>query len=156
MSQSFVAFGSFLLLFFLLFEVLDYLVDNGILLLGSHARETQQRVLQSHVLRIHGEFVEHIAALFEEFVVGIFLIEQRYCFGEARLRQVVLMAGKINVAQSDLAYGFIYAVAGAFLSGEHIVGNGLGGVAAREIEVAYGIVYLVEIFAVAVEASHAF
>jgi len=66
------------------------------------------------------------------------------------------MAVVIQGAEGYLGYGLVDGTAGGLLHRQLVVCNGVGGVAAREVEIADGIVYLVEIFFVAVVAGHAF
>ena len=70
------------------------------------------------------------------------------------MRQVVLPAGKVQLAEGNLADCLVDAVALAFFGGEDVVFDGSCSVAARQIEVAYGIVNLVEIVLVSAQSCH--
>ena len=153
-GEEFLAAGSLGFLFLFLFQLVDYLVDYFHALLGRHGGQTQQGVLQVHVLRIHGELVEHVAAPFQQVVVRIIFRQQGNGLGIAGLGQLILAALKIQFAECQLADGLVDAVTCRFFGGENIIFDGLGGVFARKVQVADGIVYLVEVFLVAVIAHH--
>ena len=86
--------------------------------------------------------------------VGIGLRNLRYGLGVARLRLVILALGKVDAAQGELADGLVDAIAGALLGGLDITLHGVHGVASRQVQVAYGVVNLVEVCLVAVVARH--
>ena len=148
--------GSVFLFFFFLFELFDDFLDDFLLLFGRHLRQLEQRVLQGYVARVHSQLVEHVAAVLQELVVGIVLADLRQGLGVAGLCQVILVLCEVHPAQRELADGLVDAVACAFFGGLHIVFDGAGGVAARQVEVADGIIDLVEVRLVAVVSSHAF
>ena len=154
LGQIFLALGVFGLFLFLFLELVDDFLYHLFLVGQGQLRQLEQRVLQGHVARVHRELVEHVAALLDFLVVGILLVDLRHGLAVAGLGQVILALGKVDTAQPELAYGLVDAVARALLGRRHIVFYGPGRVAAREIEVAYGIVYLVEILLVAVVAGH--
>ena len=87
------------------------------MLLKRHLRQAQQRVLQSHVARVDGELIEHVAAVLELLVVGVALAQLRDCLAVAWLSLVILVLGKVDAAQRQLADGLVDAVAGALLGG---------------------------------------
>ena len=87
--------------------------------------------------------------------VLIVLRQLRHALRIARLRLVIFIAVEIESAERNLVYSLVDAVARAFLIGKHIVFYGVCRVAARQVEIAYGIVYLVEVFFVAVQPRHA-
>ena len=155
LSHISLALGILFLFFFFLLEVLDNLGDNLLLLLERQLRQPQQRVLQSHVARVHRQLIEHVAALLELLVVGVILAKLRNGLAVAWLCLVILVLSKVDASQGELADGFVNAVACAFLGCQLIVLDGVGGVATCEVEVANGIVNLVEVFLVAVVACHA-
>ena len=131
LRQVFFALSVFGLFLLLLFQSVDNLLYHRLLLIHRQLRQAQQRVLQGHVLRIHGQFVEHVAAALQHLVVGVLLAELRNGLGIARLGKVVFALGEVDASQRDLAYGLVDAVACALLGRSHIVGHGVGRVAAR-------------------------
>ena len=147
--------GSLFLFFLSLLEVLDNLGNHLLLLLERHLRQSQQRVLQRHVARVHRQLVEHVAAVLELLVVGVVLAKLWNSLAVAWLSLVILVLCKVDASQRELADGLVDAVAGALLGGELIVLDGVHGVASGEIQVANGVVNLVEVFLVAVVVSHA-
>ncbi len=111
--------------------------------------------MEIHVLRVDGKLVEHVAAAFDIRVVGKRLRQQRYSLRVIGLRFLIIALKEVKLAQAHLIDGLVDAVARRFFVGELIILDGAGGVAAREVEIADGIIYLVEIFLVAVVAGHA-
>ena len=66
---------SIFLLFFLLFlEFVDDFLNHRLHLSIAHLRQAQQRVLKGNVLRVHGEFVKHVAAVLQFLIVGVVLV----------------------------------------------------------------------------------
>ncbi len=64
------------------------------------------------------------------------------------------MPYEIQIAESELVHGFVDAVSGAFFIRKNIVLDGFDRIAARQVQIAYRIVNLVEIVFVAVVACH--
>ena len=153
-GKVFLAAGLFGFFLFFFLEVGDNLVDNLVALLLGHCGKAQQRVLQVHILRVHGEFVEYVASAFDSLVIGERFGQQGHCFGIIRLGFLVVAAKEVQFAETYLVHGFINTVRGRFFVGKLVVFNGLCGIAMSEVQVAYGVVYLVEIFLVAVVARH--
>ena len=135
-------------------EFLDDLVDDFQLLLGGHLGQHQQRVLQGDVLGIDSQFVEHIAALLEQFVVGIVLVDQRNGFGIAGLCVIILAPCKVDATQGQLADGLVHTVAGTLFGSEPVVLDGVERVAMGEVEVTDSVIDLIQVFLVAVIAGH--
>ena len=154
LGQVFLAGGILGLFLLFLLQVLNDFLDYLLLLLGSHLRESQQRVLEGHVLSVNREFVEHITAFLEFLVVGIVLVHLCDALGVAGLRQVIFVLGEVHAAQGELADGLVDAVAGALLGGELVVLDGIDRVVARQVQVAYCIVNLIQIILVAVIVGH--
>ena len=92
--------------------------------------------------------------MLDSLIVGVVLVELRHGLGIARLRLVIFVLGKVDAAQFELADGLVDAVAGTLLGGKDVVLNRMHGVFTRQVQVADGVVYLVEIFLVAVVAGH--
>ena len=153
-GQEFLAGGCLGLFLLFLLQLLDDAVHHLALLLGRHGREPQQRILQLHILRVQRQLVEHIAAALEHSVVWPRLRQLRHGLGVAWLRLGVVMLGEIERAECDLRYGLLDARTGGFLHRLLVVGYSLGCIAARQVEIADGVVYLVEVFLVAVVARH--
>ena len=155
MCEVFLARGILGLFFLFFLQFLDDFGDNGLLLFGGHLGQREQRVLQRHILRIHSEFVKHVAALLEHIVVGVVIVDQRNGLGIAHLCIVILASGEVDAAQRELADGFVHAVAGALFGSEPVVLDGAERIAVGEVQVADGVVDLVQIVLVAVIAGHA-
>ena len=92
--------------------------------------------------------------MLELLVIGVVLTDLWDSLGVAGLRLVILVLGKVDAAQRNLADGLVDAVACALLGGKDVVLDGLGGILTGEVEVADGIVDLVKILLVAVVAGH--
>ena len=107
------------------------------------------------VLCVGRQFVEHIAAQTYRVEPGEVLGELRHRLGYARLRQVVAVLVEVEFAQSQISQRLVIALACALADRQTVVGHSLGGVAAAEIEIAYGVIYLVEVLGIAVIAHHA-
>ena len=105
---------------------------------------------------IYRQLIKHVAALFEHIVVGIVLVNQRNGLGIAGLCLVILAQVEVEAAQRQLADGLVHTVACALLGGELVILDGVGRVAVSEVQVADGIVNLVQIILVAVITGHAF
>ncbi len=155
LSHIFLAAGFVGLFLLFFFKVFDYLVDYLFELCLGHFRQAQERILQVHILRVHGKLVEHVGAAFEQRIVGVGLREQGHGFGETWLGLLIVAAGIIDFAERDLRYSLVDARPRGFLRGKDIVFNGMRGVASRQVEVADGVIHLVEIVLVAVVAGHA-
>ena len=65
------------------------------------------------------------------------------------------MLVEVEFAQSQISQRLVIALACALADRQTVVGHSLGGVAAAEIEIAYGVIYLVEVLGIAVIAHHA-
>ncbi len=87
--------------------------------------------------------------------IGVVVGQLRDGLGIAGLGQVIAVAVEVETAERHLRDGLLDASAGRLFGCKHIVGYCIGGVAPREIEIAYGIIDLVEILLVAVIAGHA-
>ena len=111
--------------------------------------------MKGDVARVHSKLVEHVASVLEFLVVRIGLAQLRYCLAVTWLSLVIFVLSEVYATQGELADCLVDAIAGALLGGELIVLDCLDGVATGEVEVANGIVNLVEVFLVAVVASHA-
>ena len=147
--------GVFSLLFFLFLQVVDDFLNHLLLLFERHFRQAQKRVLQRHVAGIHRQLVEHIAALFQFTEIGVGFAQERNRLGIAGLGEVVLALREVDAAECELANRLVDAVARAFLRRQLVVCHGVHGVEAREVEVADGVIHLVEVFLVAVVVRHA-
>ena len=146
--------GGLSLLLLLLLQIGNQFLYDLHLLLGGHRRQPQQRVLQFNILGIDSKLVKHIAAAFQHRVVGIIVRNQRQRLRIARLRLGVKPTIIIKASEGQLRHGLVDARTRGFLHSQLIVLDCLGRVAAREIEVAYGVIYLVEILLVAVVTGH--
>ena len=156
LGKVFLARSLFRLFLFSFHEFIDESLCHLLLLFGRQHREAQQRVLESYILGIHCKFVEHIRAFFEQGIVGVFLVEHTHRLGIARLSVGIVAHIEIERAESDLANRLFDTVAGAFLHTKTVIGDCVGGVGARKIQIADCVVDLVEIFLVTVVSGHPF
>ena len=104
-----LALNRFSSLFFLLFQLVDDFVHHLKLLLGSHRRQAEQGILQLHILRIHGQLVEHVASTLECSVIGIIIGELRHSLRIAGLCLGIEMAVVVKSAQGELRQGLVDA-----------------------------------------------
>ena len=142
--------------FFLLFEQGDGVVDHGEAGGFGHARQGEEGVLLEHYLGVGDEVVEHLRAAEEFGITLALLIEQADGFGIAGLGFVEALTLPIEVAETAEEYAFF----GCRLCGAHaadLIGfEGVEGVASGQVDVADGIVDAVEIVLVVRVAEHAF
>ena len=87
------------------------------LFLGCHLGQSQQRVLQMDVSGIGSQFVQHVAALFQQLIIGICLRKLRHGLGVAGLSLHIVALQEVQVSQRQLRQGLVDAVAGGFLHG---------------------------------------
>ena len=154
LSQVFGTLGLIGLFLLLLYQLLGETLGHLHLLFGGHGGEGEQRVLQLDVSGIECEFVEHVAAAFQHLVVGVGLGQLGHGLRIARLGLDIFSLLEIEVSEGELREGLVDAVAGRFLDSGAIVLEGLHSVVAREVEIAYGVVNLVEKLLVAGITGH--
>ena len=107
-----------------------------------------------HVLGICGEFVKDIAAPLQQLVVGISLGQLRDSLGIAGLGLDIFAALEIEISEGELSQRLVNAVAGGFLYRELIIGDSLGRIAARQVEIADGVINLIQEFGIAGVPRH--
>ena len=88
-----------LFLLFLLLQGFDDTVDGGIAVLLAHLCQCLQRVLQMHGIGVRHQFVEHLRAARELFVVVALLVEQADGLAIAALGIVELLLLPVEVAE---------------------------------------------------------
>ena len=147
-------FVALLLLFFL--QGLYHAVDGGIAALLVHLGECLQGVLQVYGVGERHQLVEHLGAFGQLLVVGTLLVEQSDGLAVATLGVIVFLKIPIQVAQLEQQHTFLYPRAGCLLVAFLVGRNGSGGVALCQVDVADGIIHLVEIVLVVVVGGHAF
>ena len=145
--------SAFLLL--LLLQCLDGAVDGCVAFALAHLGERLQRVLQVYGVGVRHEVVQNLRAVRQLFVVLALLVEHTDSLTVAALRVVVALLVPVYVAQLQQQHALLYARA-CSLSRSALVGDdSLRGVVLRQVDVADGVVYLVEIVLVLVRACHA-
>ena len=144
-----------MLLAFLAFELRDNAVDGCIARRFVHTGELLQRVLQMNGLGEWHQFVEHLGALVELSIVGSVVVEQSYCLAIRALCVGIAFALPVDVAQTEQQHSFLYARTGSPCSSTFIGRDGVCSIPARHIDVADGVIHLVEIFLVLVGSRHA-
>ena len=136
-------------------EVVDGGVDDVHSGRRVHRGQLQQRVLVGDVLRVGGQLVQDVRAPLQRVQAGIVFRQLGHGLGVAGLGLLVAAFVVEKAAEADVEDGLVDAVAGRFGRTLLVVLDGLGGVAAAEVEVADGVVNLVEVLLVAVVARHA-
>ena len=139
---------------FLLLECVDDAVYGGVAVFLAHAGERLERVLQLHGVGVGHQLVEYLGAVGELAVVGAVLVQQAYRLAIAAAGVAKLLLLPVEVAQTQQQHALLYTVAHRLLGTLLIGTDGMSGVAVSQIDVADGIVYLVEIFLVVVRCSH--
>ena len=143
------------LLLLLLLQRLDGAVDGCVAFALAHLGERLQRVLQVYGVGVWYEVVQNLRALRKLLVVLALLVEHTDSLTVAALRVGVALLVPVDVAQLQQQHALLYARA-CSLSRSALVGvDSLRGVVLRQIDVADGVVYLVEIVLVLVRACHA-
>ena len=142
------------LLLLLLLQCLDHTVDGLQPFLFGHHRQLQQRVLQVDGLGMGYEFVEHLRAVRQLLVVAPFLVEQSDGLAIAAVGVAEALHLPVQVAERQQQYAFLNAVAGGFLVSFLVGADGLQRVVLGQVDVADGVVHLVEVFLVVIVGCH--
>ena len=143
----------FLFLFFL--QRLYYAVNGRIAVGFAHERQLLQRVLQMYVVCMRSEFVEHLRALRQLFVVIAVFIEQTYRLAITASCVAEFLQLPVEVAQMQQQHTFFYARACRLLVAFLVCVYSRRRILFCQIHIAHGVVHLVEIFCVVVRACHA-
>ena len=138
-----------LLLFFLLQFFYDA-VDGGQAVFLRHVGQFLQGVLQMDGIGIWHQFVEHLRTDRQFLVVGALSVQQTDGFAIAALGIVVFLFLPVETTQPEQQYALLDAIAGSLLIAFLVGGDGLGGVTLHQVDIADGIVHLVEIVLVVV------
>ena len=101
------------------------------------------------------QLVEHLRALRQLLVSLTLLVQQADGLAIASLRVIVTLHLPVKVAQLQQEHALLRAAAGGLLVARLVGGNGLGRVVLREVDIADGIVHLVEVVFVVVRGGHA-
>ena len=142
------------LLFLFLLQGRYHAVYGSIALGLAHAGQGLQRVLQGHGLGMGHQFVQHLRPLRQLPVVGAVLVQQSdgLAIAAARIRE--LLALPVQVAQTQEQHTFLDTATGGLAVARLVGRQGVQGVAVGQIDVADGVIYLVEIFLVVVRGCH--
>ena len=154
MGEIFFSLLCFGLFFFFFDEVVDDFLYGFVPVVFTHGRQVLQTVLQLDILCIDNQLVEDRRSSGEQVVLGIVFFQLGNGFGIARLGIDILSSFEIEIAERDLADGFFYAVASALLICQAVVFHRFERVFAGQVEIADGVVYLIEIFFVTIPGSH--
>ena len=141
--------------FFFFLQCLNNPVYGCVAVFFTHQGERLQRVLQVNGIGIGNQFVEHFRPARKFFVVVAFLVEQSDGFAVAALGIGKLLHFPVKVAQLEQQHPFFYAGSGGFGHTFLVGTDSLCGVFLGQIDIADGIVYLVEIVFVVVRPGHA-
>ena len=143
-----------LLLLFLLLELFYHPV-YGLVALGlGQFCEHLERVLQVDGVGERHQFVEHLRPFRQQRVVGPVLVEQPDGLAVAPLGVVVLLPGPVEVAEFQQQHALFDAAAGRFLVASLIRRDGVQRVLPGQVDVADGVVHLVEVVFVLVRLGH--
>ncbi|OAV70797.1 hypothetical protein Barb4_01086 [Bacteroidales bacterium Barb4] len=115
-----------------------------------------EAVLQLHCLGVNHQLVQHGGQFGDTLVVLVFLVDACQRTAETGLGFDVIAHLKVDVAGFDLGDGFVGAVLRALFDGKFVVGKGIGGIPLIDVDVADGVIDLVEEVLVLVGLRHAF
>ena len=150
-----IGFGlAFALFFLFLLQGFDDTVDGLVALFFGELGQHLQRVLQIDGLGVRHQFVEHLRAVGELLVVVAVFVEQSDGFAVATLGIAEFLLYPVKVAQMEQQHSFLDTAAGGLLVAFFVGGDGIGGIALQEIDVAHGIIDLVEILRILVGTGH--
>ncbi len=152
-SLGFLLLASLLALFLLQF--LYHAVDGSVALALGHQRQCLQRVLKVDGVGMRHQLVEHLGAFGELLIVVAVLVEHTYGRAVAAACVAELLHRPVQVAELEQQHTALNAASGGFLVALLIRRYGVGGVAVGQVDVAHGIVDLVQIVLVVVVGSHA-
>ena len=144
------------LLLFLLDEVFYHLINNLVTLFLRHLGQSLQRVLQGNGIGIGHQFVEHFRTLVQLFVVLAVFVQQTDGLAIAALGVAIFLLIPIHITQRQQQHTFLDAATCRLLHTFLIGLNGMQRVALGHIDIADGIVHLVEILLVVIRTGHAF
>ena len=146
-----IFFCLFVLLFlFLLFQSSNHTVDGCVAVFLVHLCQCLQRILQGDGIGVRHQFIEHLRTVGELFVVITLLVEQSDGFAVTALGIGEFLSNPVDVAQVQKQYTFLYT-ASRGLGNAFLVGtDGLQGVFLSQVDVADGVIYLVQIFLVVI------
>ena len=121
----------------------------------AHLCKSLERILQVDSFRVRHQFIKHLGAFGQLLVVFAVLVQQ----SDGLAVTTACIAEKfflpIQVSQVQKQHTFFYATAGGLGISPFIGTDSLHSVPLCEIDVAYGIIYLVKILLVLVGSSHA-
>ena len=144
-----------LLFFLFLLQFVDDAVDGRQPFLFGHGCQLLQRVLQIDGVSVGHQFVEHLRAVRQFLVVRALFVQQSDGFAIAALRVVVFFLYPVEIAELQQQHAFFNAAARGFLVAFLVGANGAGRVFLHEVDVAHGVVDLVQVVLVVVVGSHA-
>ena len=141
-----------LLLFFL--QRLNHAVDGSVAVFLAHLRQRLQRVLQVNRLGMWRQLVQNLRAFRQLLIVVAVLVQQTDGLTVASSCVAELLLLPVQVAQMQQQHTLLDAAAGAFLVAFLVGGNGARRIFLCQVDVADGVVHLVEIVLVVVVGGH--
>ena len=105
--------------------------------------------------RIGHQFVEHLRTVRQFLIVGTFLVEHADGRAVAPLGIGIALHVPVQSAELQQQHASFHAVAGGFLVALLIGADGLHGVLLQQVDVAHGVIDLVQVVLVVVVACHA-
>ena len=139
-----------LLFLFFLFQGSNHTVDGCVAVFLVHLCQCLQRILQGNGIGMRHQFIEHLRPAGELFVVIALLVEQSDGFAVTALCIGEFLSNPVDVAQVQKQHTFLYA-ASRGLGNAFLVGtDGLQGVFLSQVDIADGVIYLVQIFLVVI------
>ena len=106
--------------------------------------------MQLHGIGVRHQFIEHLAAVGELLIVLALLVEQSDGLAIAAAGIGEFLLSPVQVAQVQQEHTFLYATAGGTLVALLVGIDGMEGIALAQVDVADGVVYLVQILLVVV------
>ena len=143
------------LLFLLLLQRLDDAVDGCVTVLLTHLGQCLQGILQMDGLCIRCKFVEHLRALCQLGIVLTLLIEQSEGIGITPASIAPLMTFPIESTQTEQEHAFLHTPTRGLSVAQLILANRFRRVFLCQIDIAQGIVHLIEIVLIVVGTCHA-
>ena len=142
-------------LFLLSFQGSYHTVDGCIPVSLVHFGKRLQGILEGDGIGIRHQFVQHLGAMSQLWIILSVLVEQADCFVIAALGISISSGFPIQIAQTQQEYTLLYTVSGSLPVAFFVGIDGMQGIFLGQVDVADGIIYLVLIFLVLIRCRHA-
>ena len=141
-------------LFLFLLQRLDDTVDGLVALFLGQLGQHLQRVLQIDGIGVGNQFVEHLRTFGKLFIVFTVLVEQSDGLAVAALGIAEFLLCPIEVAQMEQQHALLDTAASGLLVAFLVGTDGVSGVALQQVDIAHGIIHLVEILRILIRTGH--